>query len=75
AMRTGAPIYTTPELHHECGFVMQEEPAPADAPAPEAPAEPTLEELERLRDEAVANENYEEASRLTELINQKKHND
>ncbi|MDE6512661.1 MAG: bifunctional nuclease family protein [Muribaculaceae bacterium] len=75
AMRTGAPIYTTPELLHECGFVMQEEPAPADAPAPEAPAEPTLEELERLRDEAVANENYEEASRLTELINQKKHND
>ncbi len=74
AMRTGAPIYTTPELLHECGFVMQEEPDSADQ-APAQAAEPTLEELERLRDQAVANENYEEASRLTELINQKKHND
>lgn len=72
AMRTGAPIYTTPELLHECGFVMQEEPA---GEASQQPREQTVEELEKLRDEAVANENYEEASRLTELINQKKHND
>lgn len=70
AMRTGAPIYTTPEIMHECGFVMQEEPAATEETAP-AP-EPTVEELEKLRDEAVANENYEEASRLTEIINQKK---
>ena len=70
AMRTGAPIYTTPEVLHECGFVMQEE--PAEAAEPEAPREPTVEELEKLRDEAVAADNYEEASRLTEIINQKK---
>lgn len=70
AMRTSAPIYTTPEVLHECGFVMQEE--PAEPSQPEAPREQTVEELEKLRDEAVASENYEEASRLTEIINQKK---
>ncbi|MCM1309459.1 MAG: bifunctional nuclease family protein [Bacteroides sp.] len=70
AMRTGAPIYCTEEILHECGFVMQAEPtAPKE---PEQPKEPTIEELERLRDEAVDAENYEEASRLTEIINQKK---
>lgn len=66
AMRTGAPIYCTEDILHNCGFVMQESNEPAK------PHEPTLEELERLRDEAVATENYEEASRLTEIINQKK---
>ncbi len=70
AMRTGAPIYTTPEILHECGFVMQEEPSASTEP--DVAPEPTVEELEKLRDEAVANENYEEASRLTEIINQKK---
>lgn len=70
AMRTGAPIYTTPEIIRECGFVMQEE--PPTAAEPEAAPGPTLEELEKLRDQAVENENYEEASRLTEIINQKK---
>ncbi len=70
AMRTGAPIYCTEEILHECGFVMESEPA-ASAEPPQ-PKEPTVEELEKLRDEAVDAENYEEASRLTEIINQKK---
>lgn len=67
AMRTGAPIYCTEEILHECGFVIDEHPA-----APTPPEELPLEELERLREEAVAAENYEEASRLTEIINKKK---
>lgn len=71
AMRTGAPIYCTEEVLHECGFVMQNDPTAAPE-EPEAPKEQTIEELERLRDEAVEAENYEEASRLTEIINQKK---
>lgn len=70
AMRTGAPIYCTAEVLHECGFVMQND--PSVHPPHEEPKEPTIEELERLRDEAVDAENYEEASRLTEIINQKK---
>lgn len=72
AMRTGAPIYTTVEILHECGFIMEEQaPQPSSAPDP-APEELTVEELEQLRDEAVGREDYEEASRLTEIINQKK---
>lgn len=71
AMRTGAPIYCTEDILHECGFVMEEQPTDADE-APRQAAEPSIEELERLRDEAVETENYEEASRLTEIINQKK---
>lgn len=67
AMRTGAPIYCTEEILQECGFVIDERPA-----EPESPREPSIDELERMRDEAVAAENYEEASRLTEIINQKK---
>ncbi|MDE6366307.1 MAG: UvrB/UvrC motif-containing protein, partial [Muribaculaceae bacterium] len=42
------------------------------AAAAKTPAEQTVEELERLRDEAVESEDYEEARRLTEIINQKK---
>ena len=71
AMRTGAPIYCTAKILHECGFVTQND--PSATPRHEEPKEPTIEELERLRDEAVDAENYEEASRLTEIINQKKH--
>lgn len=70
AMRTGAPIYTTEEILHECGFIMEEQPAP-DTPAEKPPTQLSVEDLEKLRDEAVAAENYEEASRLTEIINQK----
>lgn len=72
AMRTGAPIYTTPEILHECGFVMEE--ASESSPAPrEVPAEElSVEELEKRLAAAVESEDYEEASRLTEIINKKK---
>lgn len=73
AMRTGAPIYTTEAVLHECGFIMDERPQ-TDAPASSADSaeEPTLDELEQMLADAVAAENYEEAKRLTEIINQKK---
>lgn len=70
AMRTGAPIYTTEQILHECGFIMEEQ--PPQAPSAPAQKELTVEELEQLRDEAVGREDYEEASRLTAIINQKK---
>ncbi len=65
AMRTGAPIYTTEQILHECGFVMEES-------ATTTPREPSIEELQQQLDEAIDREDYEEASRLTEIINKKK---
>jgi len=70
AMRTGAPIYTTEQILHECGFIMEEQ--PPQTPSAPTQKELTVEELEQLRDEAVGREDYEEASRLTAIINQKK---
>lgn len=69
AMRTGAPIYTTPEILHECGFVMEESTGSVSSAKS---AEPTVEELEQQLADAVEREDYEEASRLTAIINQKK---
>lgn len=70
AMRVNAPIYTTEEILRECGFVMEETPAGIQAAEPEA--EPTLEELQQRLNRAIDAEDYEEAARLTELINQSK---
>ncbi len=78
-MRTGAPIYTTREILQECGFVIDESQI-AKKPANHADEEPaetpeeelTLEELEERRSAAEEREDYEEAARLTEIINHKK---
>lgn len=75
AMRCNAPIYTTPEILHECGFVIENEhavPLPAE---PVDPAEATLEELEQMLADAVAAENYEEAARISAEIARKKETD
>lgn len=77
AMRTGAPIYTTEAIMHECGFVMDEDGTATikiqQPPKPQEPRrEPTIEELEQQLQEAIDREDYEEAARLTEIINQKK---
>lgn len=68
AMRTGAPIYTTEEILHECGFVMDEN-GTATIKVTQPRREPTLEELQQQLQEAIDREDYEEASRLTEIIN------
>lgn len=76
AMRTGSPIYTTEEIIHECGFVLEDNnrltKAQADASTMTQPAaaaeEPSLEQLERKLSEAVKTENYEEAARINALI-------
>ena len=76
AMRTGAPIYTTPEIMEKCGFVMDEispgHHRMVSANPQIEPEEVTIEDLEKQRDDAVEREDYEEAARLTEIINQKK---
>lgn len=70
AMRTGAPIYTTQEILHECGFVLDESNIVKASERSEEDL--TLEELETLRSAAEEREDYEEAARLTEIINHKK---
>lgn len=78
AMRTGAPIYTTREILQECGFVVDENMVAnageeARRKATETPEEELpLEELEKRRSAAEEREDYEEAARLTEIINHKK---
>lgn len=69
AMRTGAPIYTTKEIIHECGFVMDE----TDSSSTSIELrEPSIENLQQQLEEAIEREDYEEAARLTEIINKKK---
>lgn len=74
AMRTGAPIYTTPEILRTCGFVLEQRPADetlADASAVAPKTEPTVEELEQALQEAIEREDYEEAARIKEIIKNK----
>lgn len=76
AMRTNSPIYTTPEILQECGFVIEGEEGilsrDDDDDSQPDETEMTVEELESLLNEAVASENYEEAARLNALISEKK---
>lgn len=80
AMRTGAPIYTTQEILNECGFILDESNiahSQANASETKSPSDEELsvEELEKLRSAAEEREDYEEAARLTEIINHKKDNE
>ncbi len=81
AMRTGAPIFTTPEVLAETGFEMEElEVADSTAEAParrESRTEPrlenlTIDELQRMLDASIAREDYEEAAKIAEIIGRKR---
>lgn len=86
AMRTGAPIFTTPGILYETGFVMEVQPdeesddeaAAAGAPTyADEPREPrienyTVEELEKTLARLIEQENYEEAARVNEILKKKK---
>lgn len=88
AMRAGAPIFTTPEVLAETGFEMEElalkddEQASSQAKphtARESRSEPrpenlAIDELQRMLDAAIAREDYEEAGRLSEILNRKRNN-
>lgn len=82
AMRTGAPIYTTQEILNECGFILDEsniahsqsENNTIEEASSPSIVDLTIEELEKLRSDAEEREDYEEAARLTEIINHKKDN-
>ncbi len=80
-MRTGAPIYTTPEILEQTGFIIEEAEHSDDieddsARADELPEGPrpenlAVEELQKMLDRAIEEENYEEAARLNEIIKNK----
>lgn len=79
AMRTQAPIYTTPEILDETGFIMevQNDEDTADDEPEESPREPRLEnyaieELERTLERLIAAEEYEEAAKVSEILKRKK---
>ncbi len=83
AMRTGAPIYTTPEILDETGFVMEvheeESETEADDDTETDPGEPRLEnyaveELERTLARHIEREEYEQAAKVAEILNRKRGN-
>lgn len=79
AIRSRTPIFTTPEILEETGFIIEEqESATASGESPaaeeETPAE-TVEQLEQRLAELIANDEYEEAARLKKIIEQRKNSD
>ena len=84
AMRTGAPIFTTPEILDETGFEMEiKEEGDSDEDSGLEPMdedgirEPKLEnyaieELETTLQKLIDNEEYEEAARVAEILKRKR---
>ena len=85
AMRTGAPIYTTPEVLAETGFEMEEIDLPDEGVADrsatretrDVPREEnlTVAELERMLADLIEREDYEEAPRISAIIKRKRDED
>ena len=88
AMRTRSPIYTTPRIVEETGFVMEPQPsAPADsrqvrevslediASMPVDDNDPlddlSIEQLQTMLADMIAEERYEEAARISDVIKKK----
>lgn len=79
AVRTGAPIYTTPEILEQAGTILNENEShqqEADEPARkgEKPSldEMPIDELQKLLEKYIEDENYEEAAKIQGIINKKK---
>ncbi len=84
AMRTGAPIFTTPEILDETGFEMEiKEEGDSDEDSSHEPMdedgirEPKLEnyaieELEKTLQKLIDREEYEEAARVAEILKRKR---
>lgn len=77
AMRTNTPIFTTPEILEETGFIMEiqdasghEDKNDADATAAgiDTPEAKSRLELEKMMQEHIDNEEYEEAARIKRII-------
>lgn len=75
AIRSRTPIFTTPEILEETGFIIDEQEEQAEAAHTDerndAPEE-TVEQLEQRLADLIANDEYEEAARLKKIIEQRK---
>jgi hypothetical protein len=71
AVRVGCPIYMEKTIFEEYAieFIPEDENVEITPHSAEEQEEPTLEELQEQLKQAVANEQYEEAARLRDLIN------
>ncbi len=83
AIRFGCPIFTFPEILDKAGVILKEsnDPKKSSAPATVEPvpatsnlAEKNLEELHKLMDEAVKEEDYEKAARIRDEIDKRNAN-
>lgn len=85
AMRTGAPIFTTPDILDETGFEMEvkeegerdDDGSPDIADDPSAFGSPKLEnyaveELEKTLQKLIEREEYEEAARVADILKRKR---
>lgn len=80
AIRTQAPIYTTPEILEQTGFKLgdeSEEESQSDEEEEEYPPQPkvenySIEELERTLNRLIEQELYEEAAKIKAIITEKK---
>lgn len=78
AIRTQAPIYTTPEILEQTGFKLGDEEEPdAEDSDEEYPPQPkvgnyTIEELERTLTQLIEQERYEEAAEIKAILTDKK---
>lgn len=81
AVRTSAPIWTTPAIISEAGFIINASTSRLERDndhdtdeadnKPEHPAD-SLEQLQQLLQKMVDDENYEEAARITKIIEERK---
>jgi len=78
ALRTKTPIFTTRAILEETGFVIDDEESAAGVDEPDEPVRPpklenyAIEELERTLEQLISDENYEEAARVTKILNRKR---
>jgi len=79
AIRTKSPIYTTREILDNTGFMLEGEQVSASEPEIEETQEPRIEnyaveELQRMLQRLIEQENYEEAARIKQIIDKKQKN-
>ena len=80
AIRTGAPIFTTSEILHSTGAILEETTEADDSNSSHQDGESkasasledkSVEELEELLNKHIEDENYEEAAKVSEILKKK----
>ena len=71
ALRSDAPIYTSQEVMDEAGFDVKDANVKKQEKAPASYSEMSVDELNRMLQSAVENEQYEEAARIKKEIDNK----